>query len=566
MSVILAIMLSAFSVTYFVPKSENKQTTDIEVSGANETYVGFYAIRRDKIVDLYVTIQNVNDLYGFDINVTWNPIELEYISHSVRIPVETFSDGILHEVLGYPVLIVKNIVNASLGRYWIAASSTGAPWATPPEGAPPFNGCGNVVIITFTLKTEQCYNVDFDGIDLADAPDGPSDPSDPIPYAIQKGIEITSPPNVQLNPPIFNVNYQLWMRIAKLGSIRIRSIGYAGWIKIQTGPIARGISLFVEKPGTLVKEDDLLPCESINIPLYLGLSPGVYSGQYDGTIFVSWGEKTKEMKVTLNIVSLKVCGNLVITGPGGWARFVWLLTGGSKAYLEVEELLPSGWSYILDPPAGVIFDTPYTVSLNITASEDAAEGDRGIIILRAFDEAGVLFWHFTYAAVVDSTPPAVYVERPRYLNYSEVHERILAIETNVSDLTAGVETVKVFYSIDGGPWVNETMDWVVGDTFNSTKYSVFVPLSTNKKIKYYIVATDNVGHETITQNYTYIPGDTDWLEPFDVDILDVVIITAHYGSKIGQPNWDERADVDGNGKIEIFDVVIATSNYGKKDP
>jgi hypothetical protein len=81
-----------------------------------------------------------------------------------------------------------------------------------------------------------------------------------------------------------------------------------------------------------------------------------------------------------------------------------------------------------------------------------------------------------------------------------------------------------------------------------------------------------VQFETDTENNTFEndtltiahPGDVD--ADKDVDIYDVVKITAIYGSKVGDPEYNPNADIDGDGKILIYDVVICTSNYGHKDP
>jgi hypothetical protein len=60
------------------------------------------------------------------------------------------------------------------------------------------------------------------------------------------------------------------------------------------------------------------------------------------------------------------------------------------------------------------------------------------------------------------------------------------------------------------------------------------------------------------------PGDADIDK--DIDILDVVKVTARYGSKKGNSNYDVNVDWNDDGKIDILDVVIVTSRYGYKDP
>lgn len=95
-------------------------------------------------ITIAVKISNVTELYGFDIQLNWNTSILNYTSHIVKIPVETYSDGILHQ----PVLAVKNEVNTSMGTYVLVYSSL---------QAPSFNGSGTVFEMTFTvLEYGEC--------------------------------------------------------------------------------------------------------------------------------------------------------------------------------------------------------------------------------------------------------------------------------------------------------------------------------------------------------------------------------------------------------------------------
>lgn len=49
-----------------------------------------------------------------------------------------------------------------------------------------------------------------------------------------------------------------------------------------------------------------------------------------------------------------------------------------------------------------------------------------------------------------------------------------------------------------------------------------------------------------------------------INVLDVVLVTATYGSKSGDPNWNPESDVQPSGKIDILDVVVVTAKYGLK--
>jgi hypothetical protein len=79
------------------------------------------------------------NLYGFDINFTWDTSVLQCVSHEVGIPVETHSGGVLHQ----PVVEIMNQLNPSTGTYWLAYASV--------QPAEPFNGDGVFFTITFVL-------------------------------------------------------------------------------------------------------------------------------------------------------------------------------------------------------------------------------------------------------------------------------------------------------------------------------------------------------------------------------------------------------------------------------
>jgi hypothetical protein len=87
-----------------------------------------------------VRITNPVDLYAFDFKMSWNTSLLDYISHAVYIPQNTYSWGVLYS----PVTIYKNEVNLTEGTYRINATSK-SPAAT-------FNKDGTVFNMTFYAK------------------------------------------------------------------------------------------------------------------------------------------------------------------------------------------------------------------------------------------------------------------------------------------------------------------------------------------------------------------------------------------------------------------------------
>jgi len=122
-----------------------------------------------------VTVEDVLNLYGLDVQMSWNTQFLAYANHTARIPVEVHSDGILHE----PVNMLKDEVDTGAGTYWVAYASM-AP-------AQPFDGNGTVFEMTFHAKTNGTCVLEIFSSILAD------DFGNPIAHNVENGtIEIVS--------------------------------------------------------------------------------------------------------------------------------------------------------------------------------------------------------------------------------------------------------------------------------------------------------------------------------------------------------------------------------------
>jgi len=94
----------------------------------------------------------LGDLYGLDIALQWDPTILDYISHSVLIPIEVYPRGILHE----PTTVFIDKIDEAAGTYHIAA------YSLPP--AEPFNNPNQTNIVfnmTFTLLRSEITTIHF---------------------------------------------------------------------------------------------------------------------------------------------------------------------------------------------------------------------------------------------------------------------------------------------------------------------------------------------------------------------------------------------------------------------
>jgi len=97
-----------------------------------------------------VRVYNVTNLYGFDLKFRWNTTFLDYVGHSVHVPRDTYTDGVLWNL----VIPVADQVNTTEGTYEVACASM-AP-------APSFNGTGTVFTMTFEVKM-QPYDYETGG-------------------------------------------------------------------------------------------------------------------------------------------------------------------------------------------------------------------------------------------------------------------------------------------------------------------------------------------------------------------------------------------------------------------
>lgn len=124
-----------------------------------------------------ITVTDVQNLYGVEVTVLWNASFIKLVEINVKLGVETHSDGILHE----PIFIAKNQTDNDKGEYSIAGTST--------EPAPPFNGSGNIVTLTFmVINSGSCpLNIETK---LADWPPPDREPriSQPIPHMTISGF------------------------------------------------------------------------------------------------------------------------------------------------------------------------------------------------------------------------------------------------------------------------------------------------------------------------------------------------------------------------------------------
>jgi len=100
---------------------------------------GLLDVEVGETFEVNICVSDVACLYGFDIEFKWDPTIIEYVSHTVMAPVETYEAGVLHS----PILLLKDDVNLTSGSYWIACTSF--------SPADAFSGNGVFFVITFEV-------------------------------------------------------------------------------------------------------------------------------------------------------------------------------------------------------------------------------------------------------------------------------------------------------------------------------------------------------------------------------------------------------------------------------
>ncbi|MGB9134471.1 MAG: cohesin domain-containing protein, partial [Candidatus Bathyarchaeia archaeon] len=100
---------------------------------------------------------SLGHLYAIDLRIKWDPTILEYVSHTVVVPVEDHAGGILHE----PIIEAADTVDPVAGTYWLSRSCQ-AP--APAFNAPDANA--TAFTMTFSVKKQGKCDINFTNVDL----------------------------------------------------------------------------------------------------------------------------------------------------------------------------------------------------------------------------------------------------------------------------------------------------------------------------------------------------------------------------------------------------------------
>ena len=173
----ITLLLVLLSTQTMSVKATTETTVRVEPYANTACVGGFFTVN--------VTLAAVQNLYGVEVTIRWNASILQVVAVNLRLGVESYSDGVLHE----PIFIAENETIQEEGKYLLAGTST-AP-------APPFNGSGNIVRITFKVTNMGDSKLDLE-TKLSDWPPPEREPriSWPIEHTTIDGFFDMNPPTI----------------------------------------------------------------------------------------------------------------------------------------------------------------------------------------------------------------------------------------------------------------------------------------------------------------------------------------------------------------------------------
>ena len=563
-------------------------------------------------------IANITDFYGFGITFSWDPAILDYVSHTLTVPVEDHPEGVLHK----PVIIVSNEVDETAGTYKVAASSM--------YPAPSFNGSGTIFEITFHVKTVGRCLLKIDEHDLSNSEATPIDhevshgyftnfvpPSAKISVDPKRIIDSNLTPcknftvNINLENVIDLKSFEFWLgyntTILDVMDVTANPI-FPPPVEIEIdepeGQIMVAASLSPSYSGSLSLAsitfhvatigESILDLHSIYlIDAWGEVIPyeeldGYFSNVLKAKLYVDPAEiinptLTPGSKFTIDIKTENVvdlygyefkltydnevltCLGAVIFPPNNDTNF-------NTEISMVDEMGYIKINVTYYPPAEPITIFPATTIVTIHFQVESY----GATILdlcqtRIIDQYGATITHdvedgffatlIPDIAVVSVTTSANAVYPGRIVN-------ITVVAANVGDTT---ETFNVTAYYDDNPIATRTVFNLAPDqnvTLTFTWDTTGLEPCNNYTIK---AEASPVVYETNLENNLYIDGFVKIKMIGDVngdgkiDIYDVVLVISAYGCKEEDPDWIPDADVaPPYGIINIYDVVTVASKYGQQ--
>lgn len=569
-----------------------------------------------------VTIENVENLYGFEIKFSWNPSIVECIDRQVKVPVETFPDGILHQ----PFQQVKNQLNNTAGTYLVAYSSM--------SPAPPFDGSGIIFSMRFRVIGYGTSSLSFASVKLA----GFGLPPPPIPFETYDGLftNFTPPPaKLEVVPdkiidptliPCKNFTIDVEIKNAyNLANFEFRFKYNTSVLDVLTANI---ITPFVSTINEILEEDGIIHLagdstepltgnftlasiqfhvvalgdsllDLYNVTLrdpfdhfleYDEVKDGYFNNILLAKIFINPSELIDPTMVIGSIFSLEIRMKDAIDFYG-YQYFI---------NYDPNILICLGINIL--PPAQEIHYTPimlvnqregliyvnvsyYLPAQPITVNETKTIG----IILFQVKNYGSTWIDLNNIAIVDTEGRSIphledgsedcffatltvdvailEITLSKYMVYPGKNVTANVVAGNIGDLTSSFNVTLYIgdSKIGTKEIINLPPNATVALTFTINTAGLqpcnnYTVRAVASKAPYEIELSNN---ELIT--YLKIKKIGDINGDGIIDVYDVTAACISYGSKVGDPNWNEEVDLAPEwGVIDIFDLVTITMNYGSQ--
>ena len=472
-------------------------------------------------------IYTLGNLYGLDIELSWDPSILDYASHTVKIPNGTSNpDGILYE----PILDIMDYVDSSAGTYRLAKSSQ--------SPAPAFNcpdANATVFTMTFNVTRRGACALDLTSVELVA-------PSDML--VVNGGpINKLAIPHWVLNSTFSTSSEEATVirtipETAELGPERVVGQTFAVAVVVENVADLAGLDIqfswnttyfeYVNHTLTATVESFPSPVSPSPYPGILHDPPLLLKDEVNATAGTYWA-------------AFATLGGPSFNGSG--TAFVMTFRIACQPLVGEEDVNLSLHfiSTVLARSYGG--SIPHDVFDGTVIIHAGAVRDIGIVNVTT-SKAGCLpletvgqGYNMTiYTTVENQGDFTETFNITAYANTTTIWKQLVTLNPGDNQTLAFTwDTIGFAY---GKYTINVTADVVLGET-DITDNTMTYP-------RYTLVT---------------IPGDIDGDR--DVNIFDIVRMAGIYGTTEEDPQYDPNCDIDGDGDIDIYDIVAAAANYSK---
>ncbi len=155
---VIALLIVASLLVVLPLQMVKAQTTTVAVSPQTSTPVV------GQTLTINIQLNNVQNLYGVDVTLNWNPAYLSLKTNQSFVDVKTYPNGILND----PVSVVEDTATQTTGEYHLVATSY-----SPATG---FSGSGTIATLTFTVTSAGQSSLTLSSTLANYAPGGTSEP------------------------------------------------------------------------------------------------------------------------------------------------------------------------------------------------------------------------------------------------------------------------------------------------------------------------------------------------------------------------------------------------------